>query len=73
VERRRIGLLGARRGTPGSECSGNCPHAAKSRPWSGEPQQMLAVADRFEADLPVAEMDVTSTADLTRLLEPSKS
>jgi hypothetical protein len=34
---------------------------------------MLAVADRFEADLPVAEVDVTSTADLTRLLEPSKS
>jgi hypothetical protein len=32
---------------------------------------MLAVADRFEADLPVAEVDVTSTADLTRLLEPS--
>ena len=38
-----------------------------------KPQQMLAVADRFEADLPVAEVDVTSTADLTRLLEPSKS
>ena len=34
---------------------------------------MLAVADRFEADLPVAEVDVTSTADLTRLLKPSKS
>jgi hypothetical protein len=33
---------------------------------------MLAVADRFEADLPVAEVDVTSTADLTPLLEPSK-
>ncbi|GHC94706.1 hypothetical protein GCM10010309_80380 [Streptomyces violaceochromogenes] len=32
---------------------------------------MLALADRFEADLPVAEVDVTSTADLTRLLEPS--
>jgi hypothetical protein len=31
---------------------------------------MLAVADRLE-DLPVAEVDVTSTADLTRLLEPS--
>jgi hypothetical protein len=34
---------------------------------------MLGVADRFEADLPVTEVDVTSTADLTRLLEPSKS
>ena len=32
---------------------------------------MLAVADRFEADLPVAEVNVTSTADLTRLLETS--
>ena len=31
---------------------------------------MLAVADRFE-DLPVAEVDVTSTAELARLLEPS--
>jgi hypothetical protein len=34
---------------------------------------MLAVPDRFEADLPVAEMDFTSSADLTRLLEPSAS
>ncbi|MFI7498821.1 saccharopine dehydrogenase NADP-binding domain-containing protein [Streptomyces sp. NPDC049687] len=33
--------------------------------------RMLSLADRFEADLPVAEVDVTSTADLTRLLEPS--
>ncbi|MEU0413468.1 hypothetical protein ABZ307_37495 [Streptomyces griseorubiginosus] len=32
---------------------------------------MPALADRFEADLPVAEVDVTSTADLTRLVEPS--
>jgi hypothetical protein len=32
---------------------------------------MLAVADRFEADLPVAEVNVTSTADLNRLLGPS--
>jgi short subunit dehydrogenase-like uncharacterized protein len=30
--------------------------------------KMLALADRFEADLPVAEVDVTSTADLARLL-----
>jgi len=33
--------------------------------------RMLALADRFEADLLVAEVDITSTADLTRLLEPS--
>ncbi|KUM68162.1 hypothetical protein AQI84_39045 [Streptomyces griseorubiginosus] len=32
--------------------------------------RMLTLADRFEADLPVAEVDVTSTADLTRLVEP---
>jgi short subunit dehydrogenase-like uncharacterized protein len=33
--------------------------------------KMLALADRLEADLPAAEVDVTSTADLARLLEPS--
>lgn len=32
---------------------------------------MLTLADRFEAELPVAEIDVTSAADLARLLEPS--
>ena len=62
MERRRIGLLGAT-GYTGQRVL----RELLAR------QQMLAVADRFEADLPVAEMDVTSTADLTRLLEPSKS
>jgi short subunit dehydrogenase-like uncharacterized protein len=33
--------------------------------------KMQAVTDRFEVDLPVAEADVTSRADLARLLEPS--
>lgn len=33
--------------------------------------KMLTLADRFGADLPVVEVDVTSTVDLTRLLEPS--
>jgi len=33
--------------------------------------KMLAVADRLEAELPAIEVDVTSTADLTRLLGPS--
>jgi short subunit dehydrogenase-like uncharacterized protein len=32
---------------------------------------MLAIADRLEAELPAVEADVTSTADLTRLLEPT--
>jgi short subunit dehydrogenase-like uncharacterized protein len=32
---------------------------------------MLTLADRFETELPVAEIDVTSAADLTRVLEPS--
>jgi short subunit dehydrogenase-like uncharacterized protein len=32
---------------------------------------MLALTGRFEADLPVAEVDVTSTADLARLLDRS--
>jgi short subunit dehydrogenase-like uncharacterized protein len=32
---------------------------------------MLALADRLGAELPVVEVDVTSAADLTRLLEPS--
>ena len=62
MERRSIGLLGAT-GYTGQRVL----RELLAR------QQMLAVADRFEADLPVAEVDVTSTADLTRLLEPSKS
>ena len=33
--------------------------------------KMLALADRLEAELPVAEVEVTSTADLAGLLEPS--
>ncbi|RXS88254.1 hypothetical protein EST92_01220 [Streptomyces sp. TM32] len=33
--------------------------------------KMLTLADRFEAELPVVEADVTSAADLTRLLGPS--
>ena len=32
---------------------------------------MLAIADRLEAELPAVEADVTSIADLTRLLEPT--
>jgi short subunit dehydrogenase-like uncharacterized protein len=33
--------------------------------------KMAALADRLETDLPVAEVEVTSTADLARLLEPT--
>ncbi|MFJ9909076.1 saccharopine dehydrogenase NADP-binding domain-containing protein [Streptomyces sp. NPDC101152] len=33
--------------------------------------RMLTLADRYEAELPVAEADVTSATDLTRVLEPS--
>jgi Saccharopine dehydrogenase NADP binding domain len=35
------------------------------------PAKMRAVAERFEADLPVVEVDVTSEADLSRVLERS--
>ncbi|KXF51328.1 hypothetical protein AXA44_15070 [Rhodococcus sp. SC4] len=33
--------------------------------------KMVALADRFAANTPVAQVDITSTADLARLLEPS--
>lgn len=33
--------------------------------------KMLAVAERFEAELPAVQVDVTSAADLGRLLEPT--
>jgi uncharacterized protein YbjT (DUF2867 family) len=66
VERRRIGLLGAT-GYTGQRVLRELPVVGRNRsrcwPWP--------IASK--RDLPVAEMDVTSTADLTRLLEPSKS
>ena len=73
MERGRIGLLGAT-GYTGQRVLRELPARGEEPTLVGRNRsKMLALADRFEAELPVAEVDVTSTADLTRLLEPSKS
>jgi len=71
VERRRIVLLGAT-GYTGQRVLRELLARGEEPTLVGRNRaKMLAVADRLEADLPVAEVDVTSTADLARLLEPS--
>jgi short subunit dehydrogenase-like uncharacterized protein len=70
-------LLGAT-GYTGQRVLGNCSPGAKrtlvgrNRTLVGRNRTtMLALADRLAAELPAAEVDVTSTADLARLLEPT--
>jgi short subunit dehydrogenase-like uncharacterized protein len=71
VERRRIVLLGAT-GYTGQRVLRELLARGEEPTLVGRNRtKMLALADRFEADLPAAEVDVTSTADLARLLEPS--
>jgi hypothetical protein len=71
VERRRIVLLGAT-GYTGQRVLRELLARGEDPTLVGRNRtKMLALADRFEADLPVAEMEVTSTADLARLLTPS--
>ncbi|KPI06432.1 Saccharopine dehydrogenase [Actinobacteria bacterium OK074] len=70
MEKRRIVLLGAT-GYTGQRVLRELLARGEKPTLAGRSRtRMLALADRFEADLPVAEVDVTSTADLTRLLEP---
>jgi len=71
VEKRRIVLLGATGYTGQRVLRELLARGEKPTLVGRSRTRMLALADRFEADLPVAEVDVTSTADLTRLLEPS--
>ncbi|MER7690478.1 saccharopine dehydrogenase NADP-binding domain-containing protein [Streptomyces sp. NPDC097610] len=71
VEKRRIVLLGAT-GYTGQRVLRELLARGEKPTLAGRDRtRMLTLADRFEADLSVAEVDVTSVADLTYLLEPS--
>ena len=71
VEQRRIVLLGAT-GYTGQRVLRELLARGEEPTLVGRNRtKMLALADRLEAELPVAEVEVTSTADLARLLEPS--
>lgn len=70
MEKRRIVLLGAT-GYTGQRVLRELLVRGEKPTLAGRSRtRMLTLADRFEADLPMAEVDVTSTADLTRLLGP---
>ncbi|MFD9509043.1 NAD(P)H-binding protein [Streptomyces mirabilis] len=71
MEKRRIVLLGAT-GYTGQRVLRELLARGEKPTLVGRNQsKMLTLADRLEAELPVVEVDVTSAADLTRLLEPS--
>ena len=71
MEKRRIVLLGAT-GYTGQRVLRELLARGEEPTLVGRNRtKMLAVADRFEAELPVAEVDVTSTANLAGLLEPT--
>src|SRR5437773_1361180 len=71
TEKRRIVLLGAT-GYTGQRVLRELLARGEEPTLVGRSRtKMLALADRFEADLPVAEVDVTSTAGLARLLDRS--
>src|SRR5207247_3472946 len=70
VEKRRIVLLGAT-GYTGRRVLRELLARGETPTLVGRNRtKMVAVTDRFEAELPVAEVDVTSAADLTGLLQP---
>ncbi|MEU0212584.1 saccharopine dehydrogenase NADP-binding domain-containing protein [Streptomyces canus] len=70
MEKRRIVLLGATGYTGQRVLRELLARGEKPTLVGRSRTRMLTLADRFQADLPVAEVDVTSTADLTRLVEP---
>jgi len=70
VEKRRIVLLGATGYTGQRVLRELLARGEKPTLVGRSHTRVQTVADRFQADLPVAEVDVTSTADLTRLVEP---
>ncbi|WP_063733626.1 saccharopine dehydrogenase NADP-binding domain-containing protein [Streptomyces sp. RTd22] len=71
MEKRRIVLLGAT-GYTGQRVLRELLARGEEPTLAGRnPAKMLAVAERLEARLPVAEVDVSSVKDLTRLLAPS--
>ncbi|MET7653681.1 MULTISPECIES: saccharopine dehydrogenase NADP-binding domain-containing protein [unclassified Streptomyces] len=68
MEKRRIVLLGAT-GYTGQRVLRELLARGEKPTLAGRSRtRMLTLAERFEVDVPVAEVDVTSTADLTRLL-----
>ncbi|MEU1481227.1 saccharopine dehydrogenase NADP-binding domain-containing protein [Streptomyces sp. NPDC005760] len=70
MDKRRIVLLGAT-GYTGQRVLRELLARGEKPTLAGRSRtRMLALAERLEADLPMAEVDVTSTADLTRLVEP---
>jgi hypothetical protein len=71
VEKRRILLLGAT-GYTGQRVLRELLARGQAPTLVGRTRtKMLALAGHLEADLPVAEVELTSTADLARLLEPT--
>lgn len=71
MEKRRIVLLGAT-GYTGQRVLRELLARGEQPTLAGRNRtKMLALTGRFEAGLPVAEVDVTSTADLARLLDRS--
>ncbi|MDX3452127.1 saccharopine dehydrogenase NADP-binding domain-containing protein [Streptomyces sp. ME02-8801-2C] len=71
MEKRRIVLLGATGYTGQRVLRELLARGEKPTLVGRSRTRMLALADRLETELPVAETDVTSAADLTRLLEPT--
>ncbi|WP_241962049.1 saccharopine dehydrogenase NADP-binding domain-containing protein [Rhodococcus opacus] len=71
VERRRIVLLGAT-GYTGQRVLRELLARGEEPTLVGRNHtRMAALANSFEANIPVAQVDITSTADLARLQEPS--
>jgi len=71
VERRRIVLLGAT-GYTGQRVLRELLARGETPTLGGQNRtKMVALADRFEANIPLAQVDITSTGDLARLLEPT--
>ncbi|MDI9940498.1 saccharopine dehydrogenase NADP-binding domain-containing protein [Rhodococcus opacus] len=71
MERRRIVLLGAT-GYTGQRVLRELLARGETPTLGGRNRtKMVALADRFEANIPLAQVDITSTGDLARLLEPT--
>ncbi|MFD4510873.1 saccharopine dehydrogenase NADP-binding domain-containing protein [Streptomyces sp. NPDC058457] len=71
MEKRRIVLLGATGYTGQRVLRELLARGEKPTLVGRNRTRMLTLADRFEAELPAVEVDVTSVPDLTRLLGPS--
>ena len=71
MERRRIVLLGAT-GYTGQRVLRELFARGETPTLIGRNRtEIVVLADRFEANSPLAQVDITSTGDLARLLEPT--